>query len=152
VEREVAGGNPPLEDRERRAAVGARERPRLRHGDVNVLRGLGEGAEERRRHEGQVGRKDDDELGAGEAKCGSGADDRRAHVAPVVEHLEGELQAVGGLADDDDVADSLCQGAMRPLGERLPLVERERLRRPEAYARAADEERARYVSIRQGSE
>ena len=79
------------------------------------------------------------------------AGDRRAHVGAVVEHVERKLEPVRELADRDPLVARLAEQPPRAFRERLAVDERERLRRAEARARAADEQDARQRSMRHAS-
>jgi hypothetical protein len=85
------------------------------------------------------------------AKSGDDAGDRRAHVGPVVEHIERELESVVTLADGNPFVALLSEQAPGTFRERLAVELRERLRRAEACARAADEQHARQRSMRHAS-
>ena len=85
------------------------------------------------------------------AQAGDEPGDRRAHVGAVVQQLERKLEPVGELADGDPLGARLAEHAPRTLRERLAVDARERLRRAEARARAADEQDARQLVMRHGS-
>jgi len=72
------------------------------------------------------------------------ADDWRAHLAAVVDDLEREGEVVADLPHDDNSAEGLAEQAMCALAEHFALEARQGLRRPEAAARAADEQNAGY--------
>ena len=122
-----------------------RERAGLRDRRLDALGRVRQGTQKLRRQMGHVSREDDDAFRVREPERGGDADDRGACLAAVVQHREGKLEAVGGLADDDHVLEDLTEHAMPAHGQRLPLVGGQRLRRAEAGARPADEERPGYV-------
>ena len=70
---------------------------------------------------------------------------------PVVEERERELEPVRDLADGEPLLARLAERPPGAVGEGLSLPLRERLRRAEAPARAADEQDARQVRTRHGS-
>ena len=117
----------------------------MRDRRLGALRGVRQGAQELGSHMRHVGREHDDAVGIREPERRGDADDGGAGLAAVVQHGEGQLEPVGRLADDDHVLEGLGEDAVAALGQRLPFVPRERLRRAEAPARPADEEGARYV-------
>ena len=154
MERELARVDPPLEDRKRRDAKSGRERPRRERGRLGAVfaRSGGKRAQEVGRDERHVGRKDDAELRLRKRQSGRHADDRGASLATVVEDRERQREPIFVLADDDHTREGSGERSVRALCERRPADRRERLRRPEPAARAADEENARYVVIRHASE
>lgn len=152
VERELSGGDLSFEHGQRRAAVGAGQGPGLRRGDVGPFGRLGELLKKLGRQERHVRRNDDTDLGAREAQPGRDADDCRAVLAPVVQDLKRQRQVVRRLPHDDNTTEGFFEDSVSALGKCLPAEARERLRRAEPRARAADEQDTGYVSIRHGSE
>ncbi len=145
MEREIARRDPPLEDGERGATVGARKRPGLGNRRLGILGGIRQGDQKLGPDERHVGRKDDHPVRLGQAKRCGDADDRRADLASVVEHGERKRERIGGLTDHNHLVERPGQNAVGPLGERLALVEGKGLGRAEARARPADQKRAGYA-------
>jgi DNA-3-methyladenine glycosylase I len=146
AERELAGGEAALELGEHRLRVRARERARLGHGGRGAEGAHGGGGEQR-----TVDRDDHRGRIRGRPEARDDAGDRRPDVGAVVEHRERQRQLVGGLADGDPLTARGAEHAPHAFRERLGAEARERLRRPEPAARAADEQDARQPSIRHGA-
>ena len=110
----------------------------------------GERRQHLRRDQRNVDRQDDGDAVRGRAQPGDDPGERSAHVAPVVEHRERQLERVGGLADGEPLVAAPPSTRQRAR-ERLSAELRQRLRRAEARARAADEQHAGQPVIRHGS-
>ncbi len=132
---------------QRGLAIRARERARLRDGDVAAR--AGERAERVGRDVRHVDRQDDAHVGARGAQSGDEPMNRSALFDAVREHRERKLLVA--LPDRDALVARLPERPPGALCERLALDARERLRRAEPRARPADEQDSRYGRIRHGS-
>jgi hypothetical protein len=89
----------------------------------------------------------------GQAKSGRDANDRRSHVASVIEYGKGQRKLVARFPDSDYPIEGFSEYPVSAFGESFSPKARERFRgTAEACACAADEEDAGYVAIRHGSE
>ena len=125
------------------------QRPALGAGDVAA--GIGELEQERRRHARAVDRQHDAELRRRCLEARDQADDRRLHVAAVVEHRERQCEQLDRFADCEPVLAGLAERPPPSLRERLAAEARERLRRAEPGRGAADEQDARQPWTRHAS-
>lgn len=152
VKGEAPGGDTAFERRQGGATVRAGQGPGLGGSNVDSFGGLHKLLEELDREERHVGRHDHSELAAGKAQARRDTDDRCPVIVAVVVDGKRKGQRISRFADDDRLAERLVEDAIRALGERLAAEARERFRRPEPSARAADEQNPSYAWIRQGSE
>ena len=143
-------GEPPLQHRERRLAVRARQRPGLRGSGIRAGAGLGEPAEKLGGHERAVDRQADGEAGLGCGQPGHDAGNRRPHLGPVVQHRERQLRPVP-LPDGDALVARLPERPPRALRKRLSPEPGQRLRRAEPARGAAEEQDARQAFSRHAS-
>ena len=79
----------------------------------------------------------------GRSQSGDHAEDRRALRRAVVEDGKWKLEPVIVLSDGEDLFAHLAENPPRTRGERLTAERCERLRRAEAFGRAADQEDSR---------
>ena len=136
-ERELAASDPRLELRKHRLRVGAGQRPCLRD-----RHRVGESPERLGGHERAVDRQHDAHVVRGSSQSGDQPVHGRSLVRPVVENGKRQLERVSLLPDREHLVTDLVQEAPGALCERFSAEARERLRRPEALRRAADQEEA----------